>query len=132
MQLKLVWIKRENIQVHHQITGKRKGDCEAHNRSSIAVDSEPFQGCMQRELFSRVSLDQNPANYNCQSEVNITNQWEIQLKQRQVPSKEKRRKKEWLILTFQFTKPDVDSQATDSYKKALATTPYTNPIQNFN
>ena len=26
---------------------------------------------MQRELFSRVSLDQNPANYNCQSEVNI-------------------------------------------------------------
>ena len=34
--------------------------------------------------------------------------------------------------TLQFTKPDVESQTTDSYKKALATTPYTNPIQNFN
>ena len=53
--------------------GKTIRDCKTPNRPSIAVDSELFQGCMQRELFSRVSLDQNPATHNSQSEANITN-----------------------------------------------------------
>ena len=76
MQLKPFLIKRENIQVKSTVKSRVKlRDCKAHNRPSIAVDSELFQGCMQREIFSRVSrLDQNPANYDSQSEVNITNQ----------------------------------------------------------
>ena len=73
---------------------------------------------MQSELFSRVSLDQDTASHNSKSEVNITNLWEIHKIQRQVLSKERRRKKQWLIWHSSSRRPksrDRQSQVSDPY-----------------
>ena len=60
-------IKRENIQVTVKSRVKLR-DRKAHNRPSIAVDSELFQGCMQSVVRPKPSQSQQPII------VNIKNQ----------------------------------------------------------
>ena len=78
MQLKLFFIKRENIQVTVKSRVKLK------ETAKLTIDLALLWIQNRSKAACKVSLDQNPANHNSQSEVNIKNQWEIQLKQRQL------------------------------------------------
>ena len=121
-----------NAKNHRKITGKTTRDCKAHNRPSTTVDSELFQGCMQRKLFSRVSLDQNPATYNNQSEVNITNRDSIETK----TSSLKGKKTQDTIISFNPLVHTARSREMDRVRQLTpthsATTPHTKLIQNSN
>ena len=87
---------------------------------------------MQRKLFSRVSLDQNPATYNNQSEVNITNRDSIETK----TSSLKGKKTQDTIIYFHPLVHAARSREMDRVRQLTpthsATTPHTKLIQNSN
>ena len=83
---------------------------------------------MQRKLFSRVSLDQNPATYNNQSEVNITNRDSIETK----TSSLKGKKTQDTIIYFHPLVHAARSRETDRVRQLTPTTPHTKLIQNSN
>ena len=87
---------------------------------------------MQRKLFSRVSLDQNPATYNNQSEVNITNRDSIETK----TSSLKGKKTQKTMIDSDTPVHAAKSREMDRVRQlpptVSATTAHTNPIQKFN